>query len=65
MMISKKSLKENLSINNKGESSNTITNASKEEQLNNFKRKKKEEYYKYKQTVCSDACEKNNKERNQ
>ena len=42
----------------KGERSNTITNGSVEEQLNEFKRKKKEEYYKYKQSVCSDANEK-------
>ena len=37
--------------NSKGESSNTTTNVSIEEQLNEFKRKKKEEYYKYKQSV--------------
>ena len=42
----------------KGESSNSTTNASIDEQLNEFKRKKKEEYYKYKQSVCSDAAEK-------
>ena len=30
----------------------------KNEQPNEFKRKKKEEYYKYKQSVCSDTCEK-------
>ena len=39
----------------KGESSN---NASIEEQLNEFKRKEKEEYYKYKQSVSSGAGEK-------
>ena len=32
---------------NKGESSNSRTNASIDEQLNDFKRKKKEEYYRY------------------
>ena len=31
----------------KGESSNSTTNASIDEQLNDFKRKKKEEYYRY------------------
>ena len=44
--------------NSKGESSSTTTNASIEEQLNEFERKNKEEYYKYKQSVCSDADEK-------
>ena len=44
--------------NNKGEVGNTIPNASIEEQLNEFKRIKKEEYYKYKQSVFSDAGEK-------
>ena len=44
--------------NSKGERSNTTTNASIEEQLNEFKKKKEEEYYKYKQSVYSDACEK-------
>ena len=34
--------------NSKGASSNTTTNASIEEQLNEFKRKKKDKYYKYK-----------------
>ena len=42
----------------KGESSNSTTNASTDEQRNDFKRKKKEEYYKYKESVCSDAVEK-------
>ena len=53
-----KSRSKKLCENSKGESSNTTTNASIEEQLNEFKRKKKEEYYKYKQHVCSDAGEK-------
>ena len=52
-----KSRSKKLCENSKGESSNTTTNASIEEQLTEFKRKKKEEYYKYKQSVCSDAGE--------
>ena len=44
--------------NSKGESSSTTTNASIEEKLNEFERKNIEEYYKYKQSVCSDADEK-------
>ena len=36
-----------------GESSNTTPNASIEEQLHKFKRKKKKEHYKYKQSVCN------------
>ena len=48
----------------KGESSNSTTNASIDEQLNEFKRKKKEEYYKYKQSVCSDAGEKDKSVKN-
>ena len=40
-----------------GESSDSTTNASIDEQPNDFKRKKKEEYYKYKQSVCNDASE--------
>ena len=48
----------------KGESSNSTTNASKDEQLNDFKRKKKEEYYKCKQSVCNDAGEKNKSVKN-
>ena len=39
-----KSCSKTLCENSKGESSNTATNASIEEQLNEFKRKKKEEY---------------------
>ena len=58
MMISKKVAQKKLCENSKAESSNTTKNASIEEQLNEFKRKKKEEYYKYKQNVCNDACEK-------
>ena len=46
------------------ESSNTTTNASIDEQLNEFKRKKKVEYYKYKQSVCSDASEKDKSVKN-
>ena len=46
-----KSRSKKLCENSKGESSNTTTNVSIEEQLNEFKRKKKEEYYKYKQRV--------------
>ena len=48
----------------KGESSNSTTNASIDEQLNDFKRKKKEEYYKYKQSVCNDAGEKDKSVKN-
>ena len=48
----------------KGESSNSTTNASIDEQLNEFKSKKKEEYYKYKQSVCSDAGEKDKSVKN-
>ena len=48
----------------KGESSNSTTNASIDEQLNEFKRKKKEEYYKYKQSVCNDAGEKDKSVKN-
>ena len=54
-----KSRPKKLYENTQGESSNTTINASREEQLNEFKRKKKEEYYKYKQSACSDAGEKN------
>ena len=53
-----KSCSKKLCKNSKGQSSNTTTYASIEEQLNEFKRKKKEEYYKYKQSVYSDAGEK-------
>ena len=56
-MISKK-VTQKLCEYSKGESSKSTTNASIDEQLNEFKRKKKEEYYKYKQSVCSDAGEK-------
>ena len=35
-----------------------------DEQPNEFKRKKKEEYYKYKQSVCSDAVEKDKSVKN-
>ena len=48
----------------KGGSSNSITNVSIDEQLNEFKRKKKEEYYKYKQSVCSDPGEKDKSVKN-
>ena len=48
----------------KGESSNNTTNASIDEQLNEFRTKKKEEYYKYKQSVCSDAGEKDKSVKN-
>ena len=48
----------------KGDSSNSTKNASIDEQLNNFKRKKKEEYYKYKQSVCNDAGEKDKSVKN-
>ena len=37
---------------------NSTTNASTEEQFNEFKRKKKEEYYKCEQSVCSNASKK-------
>ena len=57
MIISKKSRSKSFCENSK-ESSNTTTNATIEEQLNEFKRKNKEEYYKYKQNFCSDAGEK-------
>ena len=57
MMISKKVTKK-LCENSKGESSNNTTKRSIEEQLNEFKRKKKEKYYKYKESVCSDTGEK-------
>ena len=53
-----KSRSKELCENSKEESSNSTTNASIEEQLNEFKRKKKEEYCKYKQSVYSDAGEK-------
>ena len=58
MMLNKKSCTKKLCENSKGESSNTTTNASIEEQLKEFKRKKKEEYDKYKQNVSSDAGQK-------
>ena len=48
----------------KGERSNSTTNASIDEHLNDFKRKKKEEYYKYKQSVCNDANEKDKSVKN-
>ena len=55
----KKSLKKKLCEYSKGESSSTsTTNGSIDEQLNEFKRKEKEEYYKYKQSVSSGAGEK-------
>ena len=53
-----KSCSKRLCENSKGKRSNTTTNASKEEQLHEFKRKKKEEYCKYKQNVYSDPDEK-------
>ena len=53
-----KSRSKKLCENSKGEGSNSTTNASIEEQLNEFKRKKKEEYYKYKQSVYSEVGEK-------
>ena len=56
-MISKKVTKK-LCENSKGESNNNTTKGSIEEQLNEFKRKKKEKYYKYKESVCSDTGEK-------
>ena len=55
--ISKKVTKK-LCENSKGESNNNTTKGSIEEQLNEFKRKKKEKYYKYKESVCSDTGEK-------
>ena len=63
MMISKNSLKK-ICENSKGESSNSTTDALIDEQLSEFKRKKKEEYYKYKQSVCSDAGEKDKSVKN-
>ena len=63
-MISKKVAQKKLCEKSKGESSNSTTNASIEEQLNEFKRKKKEEYYKYKQSVCSYAGEKDRSVKN-
>ena len=47
--------------NSKGESINSTTNSSIDEQLNEFKGKKKEKHYKYKQSVCSDADQKKKK----
>ena len=44
--------------NSKGESSNATISASIEEQFYQFKRKKKDEYCKYKQSFWSDPCEK-------
>ena len=58
MMISEKVVQKKLCKNSQEESSNTTTNASIEEQVNEFKIKMKEEHYKYKQSVCSDAGEK-------
>ena len=63
-MISKKSYSKKLCKNSKEEISNTTTNAPIEEQLNEFKRKKKDKYYKYKQSVCSDAGEKDKSVKN-
>ena len=63
MLMSKKSTQK-LCEYSKGESSNSTTNASIDEQLNEFKRKKKEEYYKYKQSVCSDASKKDESVKN-
>ena len=55
----KKSLKKKLCEHSKGEKSSTsTTNGSIDEQLNEFKRKEKEAYYKYKQSVSSGAGEK-------
>ena len=48
----------------KGESSNSTTNPSMDEQLNEFNWKNKEEYYKYKQSVCNDAGEKDKSVKN-
>ena len=48
----------------KGESSNSTTNPSIDEQLNEFKWKNKEEYYKYKQSVRNDAGEKDKSVKN-
>ena len=50
--------------NSKGGSSNSATNASIDEQINEFKKKKKGEYYKYKQSVCSDAGQKDKSVKN-
>ena len=44
MMISKKVTQKKLCKYSKGESSNNTKNASMDEQLNEFRRKKKEEY---------------------
>ena len=63
-MISKKSCSKKLCKNSKEEISNTTTNAPIEEQLNELKRKKKDKYYKYKQSVCSDAGEKDKSVKN-
>ena len=59
-----KNLSKKLRENSKGESSNNTTNASTDEQLNEFTKKKKEEYYKYKQSVSSDAGEKDKSVKN-
>ena len=48
----------------KGESSNSTTNTSVDEQLNEFNWKNKEEYYKYKQSVRNDAGEKDKSVKN-
>ena len=64
MMISKKVTQQKLCQYRKAESSNSTTNGSIDEQLDVFKRKKKEEYYKYKQSVCSDAGEKDKSVKN-
>ena len=61
MMISKKVTQKDY-VNT--ESSNSTTNVSIDEQLTKFKRKKKEEYYKCKQSVCSDAGEKDKSVKN-
>ena len=58
MMISIKVTQKEFCENSKGESSNITTNASIEEQLKEFKGKEKEEYYKYKESLCSNAGEK-------
>ena len=63
-MISKKVTQKKLCKYSKGESSNNTTNASIDEQLNEFRTKKKGEYYKYKQSVCSDAGEKDKSVKN-
>ena len=57
MFISKKSTQK-LCEYSKGESSNSTTNALIDEQHNEFKSIKKEEYCKYKQSVCNGAGEK-------